>query len=220
MRPKDGAVLGSLSEGSEGAFSSSVSETDSDSDSSVLDWSQDSVFFREPALRRSRGVFEEEDKDPGPAPAADCGCSAMKISVTTEEPRIFGSNMYEQFSQADERLGPRMAIDKSHNFHMYWRFHSFPIHGSHGVVVRDVKSIETIETYVSRLKAIRAAIRRLHERHPGSKVVLKSVNTREHKNLSMLLQTSNWYAHELNNILREVFSGEENVKVFMVETNQ
>ncbi|KAI8516020.1 Neurexophilin [Branchiostoma belcheri] len=147
---------------------------------------------------------------------------------------IFGSNMYEQFSSADERLGPRMAVDKSHNFHMYWRFHSFPIHGSHGVLVRDVKSIvrslddlkcgpgcvvlisavshftqETIETYITRLKAIRAAIRRLHERHPGSKVILKSVNTREHKNLSMLLQTSNWFAHELNNILREVFSGEE-----------
>ncbi|XP_066303214.1 NXPE family member 3-like isoform X2 [Branchiostoma lanceolatum] len=147
---------------------------------------------------------------------------------------IFGSNMYEQFSPSDERLGPRVAVDKSHNFHMYWRFHSFPIHGSHGVLVRDVKSIvrslddlkcgpgcvvlisavshftqETIETYISRLKAIRAAIRRLHERHPGSKVILKNVNTREHKNLSMLLQTSNWYAHELNNILREVFSGEE-----------
>ncbi|XP_071943035.1 NXPE family member 3-like [Antedon mediterranea] len=129
------------------------------------------------------------------------------------------------------KVGPRKAYDSSRNILLYYIHHAYPIRNSWmyvSEIVHVANAIDdlpsspntviclslwahftatSVQYYRQRLLTLRAAIDRYHKRSPDSLVVIKSANTREHPNLSMSLYTSDWLAEDLDQEMREIFSG-------------
>ncbi|XP_033114900.1 NXPE family member 3-like [Anneissia japonica] len=138
------------------------------------------------------------------------------------------------------KVGPRKAFDSSRNISLYYIHHAYPIRNSWmyiNEIVYAANAIDalpaspniviclslwahftatSIDYYRSRLLTIRAAIERYLARSPSSLFVIKSANTREHPNLSMSLYTSDWLAEELDQEMRDIFSGSPNVVIIDV----
>ncbi len=70
-------------------------------------------------------------------------------------------------------------------------------------------TITSLSFYRNRLRTIKSAIQRLHERSPQTPVIFKSANTR----MPLSVDQSNWYHNELNTVLHEEMSNMPNVVV-------
>ncbi len=81
------------------------------------------------------------------------------------------------------------------------RLDSLQIGGSDVIIVLTIWAhftVNTLDFYRERLLSIRNAIYRLQTRHPGTRVFIKSANTRE----KALVSLSNWYAWECDQLMR------------------
>ncbi|XP_071478591.1 NXPE family member 3-like [Diadema antillarum] len=127
--------------------------------------------------------------------------------------------------------GPMTAIDSTHNITIHFNFHFAPARPSSFLrldaldyVVNRIDDLEadentvvvigvgthfttfSLELYEERIRGIKDAVERLHARSPQTLVVLKSANTREHKNVLHLLCNSEWYIKTIDQKMRQVFS--------------
>ncbi|XP_022102713.1 LOW QUALITY PROTEIN: NXPE family member 3-like [Acanthaster planci] len=146
-----------------------------------------------------------------------------------------GPTMMEQ-SCTSKLVGPRFVHDVVHNISMTFRIHGYPIRsiwlrvkdiaytaneidalpgGPDTVVVLTLWAHFTptsLQFYRDRWRAIKAALQRLQMRAPGALVVIKSANTREQQGIDM----SNWYAMELDKVMREELALEQGVAIIDV----
>ncbi|XP_033629671.1 NXPE family member 3-like isoform X1 [Asterias rubens] len=147
-----------------------------------------------------------------------------------------GQSMQEKHMQTSQHCGPRFAEDKSSNLTIFYRHHGYPIRAT-WTNVQDIKytaheidglqagpntavfltfwahfTPTTIEFYLERWKAVKEAIRRLRKRDPNTPVFIKSANTREQQGMDM----SNWYAMELDKVMREDLINEPGVTIIDV----
>ncbi|XP_072046142.1 NXPE family member 3-like [Amphiura filiformis] len=133
-------------------------------------------------------------------------------------------------------FGPNVARDEVHDIHLKYLFNGYPII-QNKVFVKDIKYIpNTIDEivhenrvvvlitiwahfeltnltyYRNRLHKIRDSIQRLKSRIPSARVLIKSANT--HGSASR--NAAQWYIWNLDQVMREVMSGIENVTIIDV----
>ncbi|KAJ8004194.1 hypothetical protein DPEC_G00156250 [Dallia pectoralis] len=128
------------------------------------------------------------------------------------------------------QAGPFMAVDMGQNIMLNYRSHGPPISylplsvtqlryvaneleglvgGSNTVVIISIWAHFTtfpVEVYIRRLRHIRRAVVRLLERAPETTVVLRSANLRG-QSLQESLVFSDWFAVQLDGVLRSMFKG-------------
>ncbi|XP_019897738.3 NXPE family member 3-like [Esox lucius] len=128
------------------------------------------------------------------------------------------------------QAGPFMAVDMAHNIMLNYRSHGPPISylplsvtqlryvaneldglvgGSNTVVIISVWAHFTtfpVEVYIRRLRHIQRAVVRLLERAPETTVVVRSANLRS-QSLQESLVVSDWFAAQLDRVLRAMFQG-------------
>ncbi|XP_072041284.1 NXPE family member 3-like [Amphiura filiformis] len=117
----------------------------------------------------------------------------------------------------------KFGYSAKYNISLAFTFHGFPIRGSHStassveyianrldalktggpnvIIVLTIWAhftTTTLEFYQNRLLSIKNAIIRLQKRYPGTRIFIKSANTREKVVVSM----SNWYAWECDQLMR------------------
>ena len=135
---------------------------------------------------------------------------------------------------ANYRMGYDVWKSKQHNITMYYHHHGFPnmikwvnttdmhylanmldeIPARTGSVVfisiAAHFTITNLDFYRTRLASIKKAISRLLDRNPDVSVFIKTANTRDMD----LIDESNWYLGQLNQVLREEMS---DVKVTLID---
>ncbi len=137
---------------------------------------------------------------------------------------------------AIEHIGPHSARDETHDIHVLYRFHGFPMRDN--VLVKDIEYIPNvidnidnengvvvilticahftatnITFYQNRLYKIRDAIQRLQLRNPKSRVLIKSANTQHHFGQ---MDLAPWYFWTLDKVMRDIMSGIRNVSIIDV----
>lgn len=120
------------------------------------------------------------------------------------------------------------------NASIRFTFHGLPIRDSHTIPVQNLsyvaREIENMKGgndvvivlsiwahfgqpegsyYRDRLLAVRGAVERLWQRSPGTRVVVRSANTRGHSIGGFILISSDWIALQGEQILRDVFSSDK-----------
>ncbi|CAH1258208.1 NXPE3 [Branchiostoma lanceolatum] len=127
--------------------------------------------------------------------------------------------------------GPYTNFNRLHGIEASFRFHTVPQQGSsrwpfinltkRGVSVEIKEMIggpnvvialslcahfapEPIHVYRSRIAEIKSAIGELHRRHPGTKVIIKTCNTRNQRNYRDLVVQSDWLLDQLNQEMRSI----------------
>ena len=145
----------------------------------------------------------------------------------------------EEHKAENVKFGPHEAVDKTNDIRFSYRHHGFPIRNG-CTLVKDIHYVPNmideiksggndiilltlwahfipndLEYYRQRWKAIRDAIVRLRSRNPDARVIIKSANTREpHLDCnSLYFHCSNWYAGELDRVMREMMTGVEPVTI-------
>ena len=139
-----------------------------------------------------------------------------------------GNSMKEERTKAAAKIGPRRGRDTVNNITLFYRHHEYPIRNS-WTNVSDIKfTVNEVDAlpggkdtivvftlwahftptnltyYQSRLENIKAAISRLVQRGDGvSPVFFKSANTRGDTSVDY----SDWYAYELDQTMRAIFTG-------------
>ncbi|XP_072021379.1 NXPE family member 3-like [Amphiura filiformis] len=136
-------------------------------------------------------------------------------------------------------FGPNVATDEVHDIHLKYLFHGYPIRENE-VFVKDMKyipnTIDEIEHgksvvvlitiwahfagtnltfYRDRLYKIRDSIQRLQSRNPSSRVLIKSANTQKLEG-KVVRDRAHWYYWSVDQVLREIMSGIENVTIIDV----
>ncbi|KAM6979832.1 NXPE family member 3-like [Aplochiton taeniatus] len=129
------------------------------------------------------------------------------------------------------KTGPLLAVDTANNIMLKFRFHGQPIRhaqvtsaselryisseldhlrgGSDTVVIIGVWahfSITPMELYIRRLRQIRRALVLLLDRAPETVVVIRTGNLGR-LDLQQSLRNSDWYAWQMNKLLRAMFKG-------------
>ena len=147
-----------------------------------------------------------------------------------------GNTMQEKRLQTSQTCGPRSSYDQTHNISLFYRHHGYPIRNI-WTNVKDIKyaaheidnlhggpntvvfltlwahfTPTNIQFYRNRWKAVKEALRRLRKQDPSTHIFIKSANTREQQGTDM----SNWYAMELDNVMREELIGEPGVVIIDV----
>ncbi|XP_072029281.1 NXPE family member 3-like isoform X1 [Amphiura filiformis] len=134
-------------------------------------------------------------------------------------------------------FGPNFATDEAHDIHLKYIFHGYPIR-ENKAVVKDIKYMpNTIDDivqenkvvvmitiwahfagtnltyYRNRLYKIRDSIQRLKSRYPSTRVLIKSANTQGNVRSR---NAAPWYFWVLDQVMREIISGIENVTIIDV----
>ncbi|XP_043936349.1 NXPE family member 4-like [Protopterus annectens] len=129
-----------------------------------------------------------------------------------------------------ERTDQHLAVEFTHNILLQWRPHGTPwetgerynflnlqptanqinsiFGGNEFVIILSLGAHFTpfpLKPYIERLVNIKTALKRLLARNPGTKVIVKSTNTREVS--SDLLFRSDWLTFQQNRAMKEVFKG-------------
>ncbi|XP_062299947.1 NXPE family member 3-like [Scomber scombrus] len=131
---------------------------------------------------------------------------------------------------SSRQVGPFMALDYANNILVTFRCHSPPIrftgvsamalHSIANELDRVVGGINTVvvfgiwahfstfptELYIRRLQNIRRAVVRLLDRAPGTLVVIRTANPKAMTRF-VALTMSDWYAMQLDKVLRAMFKG-------------
>ncbi|XP_022089199.1 NXPE family member 3-like [Acanthaster planci] len=133
-------------------------------------------------------------------------------------------------------IGPLYGVDTVHNITLTFRHHDFPIRNN-WLNFHDVKftvneldglpggpstvvvlnfwahfTTNSVNYFASRMGHIQAAVRRLQLRGPSpSPVFFKSANTRADGSKGLFLADA--YVHELDRVMRTIFSGMPNVTI-------
>ncbi|XP_051971132.1 NXPE family member 3-like isoform X2 [Xyrauchen texanus] len=121
--------------------------------------------------------------------------------------------------------GPLMAVELQNNIIVHWRFHGVPLKfsklpiadlhyisndideiagGRHAVIVFTIfahRVLHPLTFYVHEVAKIRQSVVALLSRAPDTTVIIKSGNTAGLKNIFQ----SDWYALQLNTVMREMF---------------
>ncbi|XP_035671761.1 NXPE family member 4-like [Branchiostoma floridae] len=127
--------------------------------------------------------------------------------------------------------GPYTNINRLHGFQISFRFHTVPQQGSaqftfknltkrgvsveikdmiggpHLVIVLSLGAhfaAEPIEVYRLRLAEIKSAIDELQRRYPGTKVIIKTCNTRSQRDYRDMVMQSDWLLDQLNQEIRSI----------------
>ncbi|CAL8323052.1 unnamed protein product [Merluccius merluccius] len=128
------------------------------------------------------------------------------------------------------KAGPYMAVDSKHNILLKYRCHGPPIRfsdvrasdlryvaneldrlsgGPNAVVLLSIWSHFStfpVEVYIRRMRHIRRALVRLLDRGPGTLVVIRTANLQA-LNQEASLYNSDWFALQLDRVLRPMFMG-------------
>ncbi|KAM6979871.1 NXPE family member 3-like [Aplochiton taeniatus] len=148
------------------------------------------------------------------------------IDVLPERKRIKEFDL-----RSPSKTGPFLAVDTANNIMLSFRFHGLPIRswlptsvselhyvsseldrltgGSNTVVIIGVWAHFTLtpmELYIRRLRQIRRALVLLLDRAPETVVVIRTGNL-QHLDLQRSLVYSDWYALQINRLLRAMFKG-------------
>ena len=131
---------------------------------------------------------------------------------------------------SSRQVGPFMALDNANNILVTFRCHGPPIrftgvpamalHSIANEVDRVVGGVNTVvvvgiwahfstfptELYIRRLQNIRRAVVRLLDRAPGTLVVIRTANPKAMTPF-VALTMSDWYAMQLDKVLRIMFKG-------------
>ncbi|XP_072048640.1 NXPE family member 3-like [Amphiura filiformis] len=134
------------------------------------------------------------------------------------------------------RFGPHIAVNEVNNVTLYYRHHGYPIRNSWTPAVdiyyipnlidaiRDTGddivlltlwahfTATNLNYYQNRWEAIKQSILRLKTRKPGTRVIIKSANTREKTSLDH----DSWYAWELDKLMRKIMYGVSDVQIIDV----
>lgn len=151
---------------------------------------------------------------------------------------LFRRDDLELHEAENLKFGPHVAFNKRYEINIEYRHHGYPIRNDwtrvgdilyvpnmiDGIVAGDGGNeivllslwahftATNLAYYRQRWRAIQYAIARLMTRNPGARVVIKSANTRE----MVSIDYSNWHAKELDNVMREMMSGLQNVVIIDV----
>ena len=132
----------------------------------------------------------------------------------------------DEHKAANTKFGPHIAVDKTFNITFRYLHHGFPIRNS-WTLVKDIhyvpNMIDEIQSdgneivllslwahftpndlpfYRQRWETTKRAIIRLQSRNPDVRIVIKSANTRAQSPNDL----SNWYAWQLDIVMREIMS--------------
>ncbi|XP_071489252.1 NXPE family member 3-like, partial [Diadema antillarum] len=136
----------------------------------------------------------------------------------------------ELFMRAD--VGPLVAEDKWGEISMVYFTHGYPLGDDVVYDIHDVKYLANIihdlnvdrdsvivisiwrhftphktSLYKERIRTILSEVEKLHQRSPLTKVIFNTPNTRDHEKLDTIVYASDYYARDLNEVLREVLAG-------------
>ncbi|XP_072048641.1 NXPE family member 3-like [Amphiura filiformis] len=133
------------------------------------------------------------------------------------------------------KFGPHVAVNEVNNVTLHYRHHGYPIRSLWTPVVdiyyvpnlidaiRDTGddivlslwahfTATSLNYYQNRWEAIKQSILRLKTRKPGTRVIIKSANTREKTSLDH----DSWYAWELDKLMRKIIYGVSDVTIIDV----
>lgn len=135
-----------------------------------------------------------------------------------------------------EKSAPILAVDEKHRINLIYRSHGYPIGDD---AVYDIQTIQYLANtlddmkvgeksvvivsiwryftphsesfYEERIRTIVEAVKRLHTRSPKTLVIFNSANTGNMDTLESVVYNSDWYARNLDAILRRELSGYERI---------
>ncbi|XP_072050325.1 NXPE family member 3-like [Amphiura filiformis] len=136
-------------------------------------------------------------------------------------------------------LGPNMAVDETHGIHLKYNWHGYPVKVHvHKALVKDIEYIPnriddiesdkkvvvfitiwahfsgtSLDYYRNRLYKIKDSIQRLQSRNAYARVLIKSANTIDYWGNR---NCTPWYYWSLDQVMREVMSGIDNVTIIDV----
>ena len=142
----------------------------------------------------------------------------------------------EEHKALNIKFGPHVAIDKAYNISFHYLHHGLPIKNS-WTPLKDIRFVpnmideiesagneiilltlwahftpDDLQFYRQRWRVIKDAIIRLRSRNSHARFIIKSANTKE----PTAIDNSNWYAGELDKVMREMMSGLDYVTIIDV----
>ncbi|KAG7275924.1 hypothetical protein CRUP_011374 [Coryphaenoides rupestris] len=170
---------------------------------------------------------------PGGAPGRQFNDSASVAQCLAGKVlHMYGDSTVRQWFEYLKAInvGPYMAVDSKHNILLKYRCHGPPIRfstvsaselryvaneldglpgGPDTVVLISIWahfSTFPVDVYIRRMRHIRRALVRLMDRGPGTLAVIRTPNLQA-LDPEVSLYNSDWFAHQLDRVLRPMFSG-------------